>query len=55
MLAGVLGCSNALIELKFFLVGPNTIYFDFKKVLDVHIKVENSKSGGKTVVSKYTC
>ena len=39
MLAEVLGCSTTLIELKFFLVGPNTIYFDMKKVLEVHIKV----------------
>ena len=39
MLAEVLGCCTTLIELTFFLVGPNTIYFDMKKVLEVHIKV----------------
>ena len=35
----VLGCSPPLIELKFFLGGPITIYFDIKKVLEVLIKV----------------
>ena len=55
MLAYVQGCCNALIELKFFLVGPNTINFDMKKVLEVNIKVSNSKSGKITVVFKYTC
>ena len=56
MSAGVLGCSNALIELKIFLVSPNTIYFDLKKVSGVHIDVQNStKSGGINEVFKYTC
>ena len=39
MLAEVLGCSPPLIELKFLLGGPNTIYFDIKKILEVLIKV----------------
>ena len=33
MLAEVLGCCQALIELKIFLRAPNNIYFDLKKVL----------------------
>ena len=43
MSAEVLGCTPPLIELKFFFGSPNTIYFHIKKVLEVLIKVENSK------------
>ena len=55
MLAEVLGCCPTPIELKIFLVGPNTIFFDMKKVLEVLIKVLNSKGGEITMVFKYTC
>ena len=39
MLAEVLGCYTTLMELKIFLVVPDTTYFDVKKVLEVHINV----------------
>ena len=56
MSAEVLGCCTTLIELKIFLVSPNTIYFDLKKVSCVLINVQNSrKSGGINEVFKYTC
>ena len=47
MSAGVLGCCHALIELKIFLVSPNTIYFDLKKVSEDAINILNSNKVGK--------
>ena len=56
MSAEVLGCCQALIELKIFLRVPNTIYFDLKKVLGEAIALYNSpKSGEINLVFKYTC
>ena len=39
MSAEVLGCCTTLIELNFFLGGPNNINFDLKKVLSDDIDV----------------
>ena len=47
---------EGLSELKIFLRGPHTIYFDLKKVLGDAIELFNSpKSGEINKVFKYTC
>ena len=47
MSAEVQGWCTTLTELKFLGGGPNTIYFDLKKVLSDDIDIENSKKVGK--------
>ena len=47
MSAEVLGCCQALIELKIFLRAPNNIYFDLKKVLGEAIALYTSPKSGE--------
>ena len=47
MSAEVLGCCQALIELKIFLRAPNNIYFDLKKVSAEAIALYTSPKSGE--------